>query len=617
MTSNEVGLQIRIRSSADLDGVDSATRSMTGLGSESGNAAQSMRELYRSSHETEQILGGLERGGVGGAIQALRGLAGAAHTLGPAFLEGAAAAAVIAGPVLLAIKLMQDATADNEAAMKAMWQDAEDRAKRYKAEIEAVDKETKQFSEDLLTGLKEINDEMAATEKWHKAIEERQKAAATAARENLAAQLELAKQRELAGATTPEAQAEVERKYAGKKRDMEGQQHGDDLVNEQLRAEQTLKEKRAQEQAINDQEREADTAAAQAKSEYEMALASAHDAQQKSTEKADLDRQDAALSPLVKRMQIVPDEYTEADYDKARGDLASIQKRLKDYAPTQEDEEVLTSNAQEKAKVAKEKYDKLQAAAEKLRTDAVKTLTQIGEDIDKAQGVLDSMGNIRSAAEAKAAAADQQEANAAAETVRKAKERLAKNRAEEDRIADQAKKRATEGDQKPAAEDEGQAADMAHTDADIGKEITPSGWQTGSKVSSKVGSKEAATGDTAKIEEQTKKMADLQAEDEALKQTIAKATEQQQQAQAAADRHAAVVQENSKAHAVNSDAIHGLITAVNGLSDRIGSLARPGALPGVTGTPSSSAGQSVVAAGGVDAQWADSVNQAVANMVPA
>jgi hypothetical protein len=99
MNAGEIGLQLRIRSSADVGAIGAATRSMTGLGDETKETVKGFGELMRGSREANMVLQGLERGGLSGTMQAMRGLQMMARSTGISFAELGSVIVGIAAPV--------------------------------------------------------------------------------------------------------------------------------------------------------------------------------------------------------------------------------------------------------------------------------------------------------------------------------------------------------------------------------------------------------------------------------------------------------------------------------------------------------------------------------------
>lgn len=60
MNSGDIGLQIRIRSSADMGGVNEATQSMNALGGSATELTGGISQTMRVSREFDMVLRGLE-----------------------------------------------------------------------------------------------------------------------------------------------------------------------------------------------------------------------------------------------------------------------------------------------------------------------------------------------------------------------------------------------------------------------------------------------------------------------------------------------------------------------------------------------------------------------------
>lgn len=300
--------------------------------------AESLREASRTAREAHEVISGLERGGIGGLVSALRGLIGLLR--GPyaaAMGSVGVVAAGIAAPVIVGIKIMRDKFEENRKAMEDMWTGAAQRADRYKQAIEQIDTAAKKMTDDMLTNLNEINQSMSDMEGRMQQAADRSSKINSAKREQAFAQMDLQKQQELAKATTPEQRQAIEATYAQKRTDYENAAARNDLINEQLNAKLTVSNFSGQQKAARDQIRTADLEAEQAKSDYET---------------------------LAARSTEAYHQYGASDYQ---------------------------LNLQEQAKEAKAKYDKLQEAADKVREEAGKIIEAAQKQIDQATVTLETI----------------------------------------------------------------------------------------------------------------------------------------------------------------------------------------------------------------------------------
>ena len=301
--------------------------------------ATSLRAAGRAARETHQVLIGLERGGVGGLITAFRGFVGLLR--GP-FAAAMGSIGVAVGPFVAlwgaGMLEMRRRTEENKKAMEDMWEDGRQRAERYKQALQEIDEEAKKWSADQLAGLKAIDEQMAATDKFHQQAQSRANVVGTAGKEKALAELDLGKEQELAKAKTPQERAAIEARYGTQRTALESRSSSNAIDNDQLRAQQTVKEQNKVQRDVNDRLRSADLDVSNAKGEF-----------------------DGVTSLAASSIE----QFGAGDSH--------------------------TLDLQARAKEAREKYQKLQEAAEKLHEDAGKTLEKSDQELDAARAVLEAI----------------------------------------------------------------------------------------------------------------------------------------------------------------------------------------------------------------------------------
>jgi hypothetical protein len=237
MNSSEIGLQIRIRSSADMGGVNEATQSMTDLGGSAKELTGGISQTMRVSREFDMVLRGLESGSMRGMLMSMRGLGMLAHALGPMFLEAGGAVAGVAAPVVLALKLMGDETKSLQADIRAMYAEGAHGAEVYKTTLAALEESNKKAVENIQHDLdalkKSIADNLAALAE----MRARSKTIDDARLAEEAARRGLGGEKALATAGTPEQQAVTKEAATFADQQAADQEKARQLLNEKTRAE--------------------------------------------------------------------------------------------------------------------------------------------------------------------------------------------------------------------------------------------------------------------------------------------------------------------------------------------------------------------------------------------
>ena len=219
-------------------------------------ATQSTNALSESVHGggrafmgLKEVIGGIEFNRPAEAIRGLVNLTGAAGIGLRTLASGFSADAIAAGPILVAVGAMREIAAENEKAIKRMFESgakaAEDYKARHSAVVAAAEKELKGLLDELAQLSKAYNDVIADSKRLQ------QNSA-----EIMSAQKDLA----LAQASTPEEKAAVEAKFSGAKSDTDRLNAG---VNEQNARESLL--------ALADKGRSADEAVSKAQNEFDSA----------------------------------------------------------------------------------------------------------------------------------------------------------------------------------------------------------------------------------------------------------------------------------------------------------------------------------------------------------
>ena len=236
MNSGDIGLQIRIRSSADMGGVNEATQSMTDLGTSSRELTGGLSSTMRVSREFDMVLRGMESGSMRGMLMSMRGLGMMAHQLGPAFLEVGGAAAGFAAPVILALKLMGDQTKQLQADIAAMYAEGKKGAETYKQELDRLNEANKKAADDLKSDFDTLKKGIEDHDKAVAQAKERADALNKAYDERAKAELERDKQVALSKAVTPEDEAKVNLTFKLQEEQLANQQKINALVSTKLAA---------------------------------------------------------------------------------------------------------------------------------------------------------------------------------------------------------------------------------------------------------------------------------------------------------------------------------------------------------------------------------------------
>jgi hypothetical protein len=466
-TPSDIGLNIKIRTIADTSGAEQATQSMTAFGDSTRDVTGGLRELTRGSFEAGQVLRGLERGGIGGTMTAMRGLRGLVRTMGPEFLEMGAIGAAFAVPIMAAIHLMNEQTKANIEEMNGGWESAKVRAEQYKKMIEEVKKTTEEWSKATKADIDEINEELKDSEKWHAAIEAREKKETEAVMELQKAQLELDKQRALAEAKTPEDKARITAGFEGKERDLKARQEGISLENEQQRAQQKITENDKVERELSDERRNKQVEINEALDKYQDALAKSAELAQRErdaialrSQRADLANQQQDMLKNNLLLATGAGGGDQAAYDKLGGQLSGVDDKLKGYgrAGTMSED---TANAQREAATLKTGYEDMVKEFAKRNAEIDESFKVTGKNILDAQSVLKAIPMQQQAEALKQTAANVAEANKDSTEMADAQRTLSENAKKEAALKAKISKtqagEVTTGDQVAAA---GEAAPL-------------------------------------------------------------------------------------------------------------------------------------------------------------
>ena len=324
MAGEDQDLQIRIQTSADLGGIGEAEEALQGFATSTKDLAGEMRTATRSTYEFGQIMRGLERGGMGGAMEAVRGLRGLLRTLGPEMVGAAGVMAPAIALVSIAVVEMNRRTAENKKAMADMWAGGEERAKEYKAAIESIDKAAEKMTSDFLQGLAEINDRMKEMEAGMAEAGTRFDTLREAGTERATAEMERDKAKELAVAATPEQKAEIEDKYAGKASALKLGGEANKVINEALNAPGTISAYTGKIGQIEETRRAASVAADQARLDAENAKAVALAEPKESGRKAELLKN---ATELLYRAQVLAADSAKIS-ERADKDIAEAEKKI-------------------------------------------------------------------------------------------------------------------------------------------------------------------------------------------------------------------------------------------------------------------------------------------------
>ena len=235
MNAGEIGLQLRIRSSADTSALGDATRSMTGFGDESKVAAGTLRELSMTGREANMVFSGLERGGLSGTMQAMRGMQMLARTLKVDFLELAPTIAAVAAPFLVAMKMMGDRVKENEADIAYMFKNSVSAAKLYQDTLEGLEKANAKMTEKMVKDFEDVQKAIAATSAALVDLRTHSDAVAKADSEAAVAKVDLEKQKALA-AGKPEDRERISTEFEFRKQQIADEQKISELFSTKARA---------------------------------------------------------------------------------------------------------------------------------------------------------------------------------------------------------------------------------------------------------------------------------------------------------------------------------------------------------------------------------------------
>jgi len=218
-----------------------AAPALAELGGEGKALTESMRNTTRASFEFGEVLRGMERGGLGGAMEAMRGLRGLFRTLGPEMVAASGIMAPAIAVVAVAVVELNRRAKENQQEMQRIWTGSADRAREYKAAVDAIDKAAEKFAQDFTADLDAINERMKAnielTEEATKHYDELR----AAGKERATAEAELAEKTELANPNlTPEQRQAIKDKYASGKAETQLGSEANELINRGLNAKLTI-----------------------------------------------------------------------------------------------------------------------------------------------------------------------------------------------------------------------------------------------------------------------------------------------------------------------------------------------------------------------------------------
>ena len=354
MTPSDIGLDVRIRTIGDTAGADqvadalrkAAGQNVTFIGSlgqtaaESEKATNKLLELGHAAHDSERMFAGLERGGVNGLLNALRGMGGLSR-LGPEMAEAAAAVGPLAAVVGTAMILMKQKTEEWAKEVAHGVEMSKQLAEKHKEAMESLKKESEAARKQLVEDMKAIEESMSENIKWMDQMDRRGKERNKLIEEQQKAELELKKAREMLGATTDEQRTAISEKYAGKISGVETAAQLGELLGEKLNAPTRIA-------AAQQAER-------QARATAEDAAAAAGDA------KATLDMKTGAATSSV------------TDEDKKKGIISDTTIRL-----------------QAETVDARRRYDELEKIAVQAKKDATEQVKKSEEIIAAQQELLDT-----------------------------------------------------------------------------------------------------------------------------------------------------------------------------------------------------------------------------------
>lgn len=133
--------EMKQQAQAALKNIDATKK----LADESGSLAKNVNSARGAFSGLKDVIGGALTGNILQVGQGLGKISAAATNASPAMqalfsqiARGAAAASVVAGPLIVAIGAMKLMASENEAAMKSMWDEAAKKAEAYKVASAAV-----------------------------------------------------------------------------------------------------------------------------------------------------------------------------------------------------------------------------------------------------------------------------------------------------------------------------------------------------------------------------------------------------------------------------------------------------------------------------------------------
>ena len=320
-------LQIHVRTDADAGPLDQYNRSLGTLTGSARSLSSTFQGTTRAGMEFEHVMMGFERGGVGGAMQAVRGLRGLMHTLGPEFATVGAAVALPAMVIGVAIHEMNRRTAENRKEMEAIWEGARNRAEQYKEALKAIQEQASQMKESMVADFAEIDEKVEWGERMRKRSAKEDDATQTARRERAAAEFDVGREAALAGAKTPAEREAVAAEWEHKKVQQQLAQESTDLINQKLAAQNTLMSAGSEQKLARDKASGFRVLAAEAQSEATGAAEEATTVYKR--EGGTEFQRKLATQALEMRKKAELAAETAAEADKKAGDIiAHIQERV-------------------------------------------------------------------------------------------------------------------------------------------------------------------------------------------------------------------------------------------------------------------------------------------------
>jgi DNA repair exonuclease SbcCD ATPase subunit len=215
-SEDDPDLEVKVTTTSDTSGIDEAEKSLGGFKEQAHSTSHALRELVGSSRHGAEIFRGLEaagRGGASGVMEMVRGFRAlilvVSGALGGPLSAVIITLGVIAGAFMALSRHSKEAGKDVEDTGKK----SEEAAKKMEAIRKAVDEDWKPLEAEL----KNINEHFAILNKMMDQAKKGAEDLSKADKDLRDSQRELAKERELSEAKTPEEAAYIEKKYAAAK----------------------------------------------------------------------------------------------------------------------------------------------------------------------------------------------------------------------------------------------------------------------------------------------------------------------------------------------------------------------------------------------------------------